>query len=47
MKFCIKAKYNFQLTTLHRAGGNVTAGTAMAVPVFEGENGVVYYTCII
>ena len=24
--------------TWHRAGGNSTAGMAMAVPVFEGEN---------
>ena len=25
-----------------RASGNGTAGTAMAVPVFEGENGVAW-----
>ena len=31
-----------------RAGGNGTAGTTMAIPVFEGENGVAWiltYAC--
>ena len=36
--------------SLIRAGGNGTAGTAMAVLVFEGENGITWiltYACII